>query len=389
MPADIERMFSVREMPWHRDATVLDDYPQSFAEARTLAGLDWDPVPFPVAADALMTAEEFRKRAREIIITTMNHEEATDRLTSLWEESLLLPAPSQPDMPPALASLGAGATLTVTGGSARSAWRRIARSDTGATLSYQKSSYHIIPNSAFGEIIDAILGTEAGAVRLETGGCLSGGARVWMLARLNEPHQVQARGRTDSSMTFPYLGITSDHTGNASLAARLTQVRIICGNTFNLAEAEGKRTGAVFTFSHRGEWRDRIDEAREALQFARNEAREYTEAMSDLLGITVTPAQEQLWLREFIPAPPDGLVSDRVARNIEEARAAVQGFLDGVTVEGAGIRGTAYGLVQAAGEYADHVRAFRSWESKLNRNLLSVQPLKAKAATLAREAALA
>ena len=44
MPANIESMFSVRQMPWHREGEVLDDYPGTWAEARVLAGLDWDPV---------------------------------------------------------------------------------------------------------------------------------------------------------------------------------------------------------------------------------------------------------------------------------------------------------------------------------------------------------
>ena len=43
MPANIESMFSVREMPWHREGEVLADYPGSWAEARKLAGLDWEP----------------------------------------------------------------------------------------------------------------------------------------------------------------------------------------------------------------------------------------------------------------------------------------------------------------------------------------------------------
>jgi len=220
---------------------------------------------------------------------------------------------------------------------------------------------------------------------LETGGCLSGGRRVWMLARLNEPHQVQASGRIDQSYSFPFLGVTSDHTGKASCAARLTIVRIVCGNTFSLAEAEGERTGAVFTFSHRGDWRDRLDEAREALQFARKEHQQYNEAMSELLSVTVTPAQEQSWLEEFLPMPPT--ITDRARANVEEARATVMGFLNSVTVEGSGIRGTAYGLVQGAGEYADHARRSRSWESRMNRSLLRAEPLKARAAELAREAA--
>ena len=45
MSADIEEMFSVREMPWHGEGQVLDEYPGSWDEARILAGLSWDPVP--------------------------------------------------------------------------------------------------------------------------------------------------------------------------------------------------------------------------------------------------------------------------------------------------------------------------------------------------------
>ena len=50
MPANIESMFSVRQMPWHREGTIVQDYPGSWNEARTLAGLDWDPVTAPVYA---------------------------------------------------------------------------------------------------------------------------------------------------------------------------------------------------------------------------------------------------------------------------------------------------------------------------------------------------
>jgi phage/plasmid-like protein (TIGR03299 family) len=381
-------MFSVREMPWHRQGEVLDDYPQSFAEARVLAGLDWDPVAYPVPADILLSPDQFRQHAMEILLRENGQPtaETAAQLTRLWEASF-----RNPDK--AAEVIGAvqfgSFSGTIVSDAAREKWSRIARSDTGATLSYQRDSYHVVPNSAFGEIIDAILGTEPGTVKLETGGCLAGGKKVWMLARLDEPHQVQAGGRIDASYSFPYLGVTSDHTGNASCCARLTEVRIVCGNTFGAAEAEGKRTGAVFSFSHRGNWRDRLEEARGALQFARQENAEYVTAMSDLLGIKVTPDQQQMWLKEFIPAPPDGIISDRVMANIEEARAAVLGFLSGPTVEGAGIGGTAYGLVQAAGEYLDHARTSRTWESKLNRNLLKSEPLKAKAAKLAREAALA
>jgi hypothetical protein len=50
MPANVDSMFSVREMPWHREGTILAGYPGTWTEARTLAGLDWDPVTSEVYA---------------------------------------------------------------------------------------------------------------------------------------------------------------------------------------------------------------------------------------------------------------------------------------------------------------------------------------------------
>ena len=351
-------MFSVREMPWHRQGTVLQKYPQSFAEARTLAGLDWDPVAVPTA-ERLMTVEQYRSEVWELVreSSMKTIDETAQALTDLYERSLR----SDRD------------------------FRRIARSDTMDTLSYQRNSYNIIPNSAFGEIIDSILGAEKDTVKLETGGSLAKGRKVWMLARINEPLRLPG----DSSYVFPFLAITSSHDGQASCAARLTTVRIVCANTFSAAEAEGTRTGAVYSFSHRGDWRARMGEAREALMFARRQTQEYADAMTELLGIRISLEQEKRFLTVFIPEPPESMISDRVAANIAEAREAVMGFLNGPTIEGTGIRGTADGLVQAAGEYLDHVRTARTWESKLNRSLLRPEPLKAKAAQLAREVAMA
>lgn len=366
MPAEVENMFSVREMPWHKQGEVLEDYPQTFEEARKLAGLDWDPIALP-ASERTLTQAAMREKFKELVVHSPLHsvEHTTDELLKLYENSL----------------------------KTDKQFRRIARSDNLETLSYQRDSYNIIPNSAFGEIIDSILEAEPNTVKLETGGCLAGGRKVWMLVRLDEPMQITGTGTAgnyrDSSYTFPFLGMTSGHDGHASCCARLTEVRIVCGNTYGAAEAEGQRTGAVYSFSHRGDWHERITEARRALNFARAEAKDYVAAMSDLLGLKITAEQEQMFLREFIPAPPEGLISDRVAKNIDQARAAVLGFLESETVEGAGIRGTAYGLVQASGEYLDHTRVSRSWETKLNRSLLRNEPLKAKAAVLARQAAFA
>jgi phage/plasmid-like protein (TIGR03299 family) len=323
MPANIESMFSVRQMPWHREGTILADYPDTWTQARTLAGLDWDPVTAPVYA-----------------VTGIN-----------------------PD--------GTAHYEPIEG------WKTITRSDTGAVLSISKDSYTVIDHGEMGEIIEAVLAQPN--VQWETAGVLDGGRAVWCLALLDEPIELPG----DDSPVLPYLAITNRHDGTAACALRATAVRIVCANTFRAAELEGERTGTTFSFVHKSGWRNRIEEARTAVTGARAEMARYAELATELLGITITPAQRELFITEFIPKPPDGLITDRVARNVDEARQALRMIFDSATTEQ--VAHTAYGLVQAAGEYLDHVRGARSWETRLNRTLIRPEPLKHRALSLARD----
>jgi phage/plasmid-like protein (TIGR03299 family) len=318
-------MFSVRQMPWHQEGLVLGDYPGTWAEARVLAGLDWEPVTTGVYAIASVDCDG------------TPHYEPID------------------------------------------GWKSIARSDTGTVLSLNKDSYTVISHAEMGEIVEAVLAQPN--IHWETAGSLDHGRAVWCLALLDEPVELPG----DTSPTLPYLAITNRHDGTAACALRATAVRIVCANTFRAAELEGERTGATFSFIHKSSWRNRLDEARQAVTGARTEMRRYTELAQHLLGISITPRQRELFVTEFIPLPPQGLITDRVARNVEEARAALRLIFESKTTEQ--VAGTAYGLMQAAGEYLDHVRTARSWETRLNRTLIRPEPLKHRALSLIREVA--
>ncbi len=323
MPANVESMFSVRQMPWHREGIIVEDYPGDWDQARKLAGLDWDPITTEVYA-----------------LTDLN-------------------ANGTPRYEPI------------------NGWKCIARSDDGAVLSLNRDTYTVINHGEMGEIVEAVLAQPN--VKWETAGVLDGGRAVWCLAMLDEPISLPG----DASPTLPYLAITNRHDGTGSCALRATAVRIVCANTFRAAELEGERTGATFSFIHKSSWRNRIEEARQAVTGARCEMRRYTELAAELLAIPITPRQRNLFITEFIPMPPQGLVTDRVARNVDEARKALRLLFDSTTNEQ--IAGTAYGLVQAAGEYLDHVRTARSWETRLNRTLIRPEPLKHRALSLVRE----
>lgn len=359
MPAEVDHMFSVREVPWHREGEVVADYPNSWEAARVLAGLDWDPEPYPVFRSGLDDDDLRVEIARIMLGTDGTEGEKIERVVAMVREQAY----------PAI------------GG-----WQRVGRDDDPtATLSCTRTSYAVIRHSAFGEILEAILEQDRDNLRVETGGSLAGGTKVWMLVRLDEPIVVKG----DRSLTMPYVALTSRHDAGGSAVGRATMVRIVCANTFRAAELEGERTGLTFAFRHSANWRDHLEDARDAIRGVRREIREYVELSEDLLGIPVTAGQSELFVREFVPTPPDGLITDRVSKNVEEARTALRAILGSETVAGAEIDGTAFGLVQGAVEYLDHVRTARSWESRINRTLIKPERIKAKATSLAREVALA
>ena len=346
MPANIDSMMSVREMPWHREGQVLEDYPGSWEEARKFAGLEWDPYEAPV------------------FVQTGYEEPAP----ALGPDSEPLPsftsftAEAGPYEEPVYEQLDE--------------WKAVLRSDNKRILAVTRDSRALITNGAMGEIIEAVL--DMPGVKYETAGSLDEGRAVWCLAYLDEPIVLPG----DKSVTLPYLAVTNRHV-DGGVPLRATAVRIVCANTFREAELEGERTGATYTFRHTRNWRDRIEDARNAVTGARSEIAEYTEMATHLLGIKVTHEQRELFVKAFVPSPPETMISDRVARNVEEARAAVRGILNGETTDG--ISYTAYGLVQAAGEYLDHIRRSNSWESKLNRTLLRPEPAKHQALKIVRE----
>lgn len=354
---NIDEMFSVRKMVWwqgteadHGQAHIIPEHPD-WETARRLAGLDWDP-----AEGGLCRPASIEKLQRDFYEILLDSNLSTD-----MQVARLLLADSR-------------AHPRVEG------WKHVFRSDSDATLACTMSSYPLITNSDFGEIFEAIL--EQPNVKFETGGSIDGGRKVWLLALLDEPIEIKG----DGSLTFPFLALQARHDARGAVSLRATMVRIVCANTFAAAELEGERTGLTYSFTHRSGWKERVDEARQAVTGARREFRAYAKLAEELFAVKVTPVQQERFITAFFPAPPEGMASARVLANLDESRSRFRGILDSPTVAGAGIGGTAYGLVQAAGEYADHVRASKSWETRVNRSLLSPEPLKAKALHLVREA---
>lgn len=323
MSAHFTSGICVRTPSWHRQETLLTEYPDSWDHARQLAGIAWEPKEI-----ALGMTDAVDVDGKPVYRPVTSH-------------------------------------------------KAIVRSDTGRHLGTVGADWHPITHQVMGEVVESLLGQPN--VKIDTMVCLKEGRQVAVTIELDEPYTTAG----DDSPTLPYLVLLNAHDGSSAFRAMATQVRVVCANTYAAATLDGARTGRQFVFRHTARVMDRIEDAKQAIAGTRDDAVEWRELAADLAILPAASDSLDKFLSEFIPEPPAGLVSDRVMANISEARATFRGYYASRTCEGS--HGTALGLVHAAGEYLDHARGYRSSDSLMGRQLLRPEPLKAKAVRIARE----
>lgn len=166
-----DSQMSVREVPWHKMATILDSPPTS-EEAIIAAGLDW-----PVSLRAAMFKSEDGsfKEAEDAYVTVR-----TDKVHG--------------EIP-----------LGIVG-----------------------SRYSPLQNKEAFDFFDQIV--KDGVAEYETAGSLFNGKKVWVLARLKGDLLV---GEGDSVKKYVLLSNTHDGTGTAT--GKITSVRVVCNNTLSAA----------------------------------------------------------------------------------------------------------------------------------------------------------
>lgn len=377
MPAYFDTGFSVREPMWHGGGLVLSEYPEDWNDARTKAGLLWEPEARP--AWQLPTTVECSGCGHAL--GTAHAETCVAMLSSLGvirgEDGEVKGALDITDAPHLVTPQDVDAAALVSGIRPLKDHKLIVRNDTELVLGVVGDSYELLNHSEMGSILEAVLGLDN--VKFETAGSCRDGAQVWALAYIDEPYKVLG----DDSESYPFLALLNNHDGTGACKLVATQVRVVCWNSYRAAEMEGERSGRQFTFRHTAGIHDRIEEAKQALAGVRTETEEWTELAAALFGMKADEAAFNHFLADFIPDPVGDVVSDRVRNNVEKARSIFKSlYLDSPT--GEAHRGTALGLIDASVEYLDHVRGYRNSDTYMGRTLLRPEPLKAKATMLAR-----
>lgn len=133
------------------------------------------------------------------------------------------------------------------------------RSDTNEVLGTVKDKYRISQNAETFAFMDAIIQNSKGIeCRYETAGSLFNGRKVFMLVRLPEIDLV-------GDEVENYLFLSNSHDGTSGLTCGITNVRVCCNNTLQMAEKGAQR---IWKIRHCASLKDKIVEAEESLGLA-------------------------------------------------------------------------------------------------------------------------
>jgi len=196
-----------------------------------------------------------------------------------------------------------------------SSWATVRQTD-GSVLGVVGDAYQIVQNRDAFVWADSLV--DSGAAKYETAGSLFGGRKVFLSMEL--PDGIHVPG--DEGETKPYILVTNGFDGSTVLQASVTMVRVVCANTWTLA------LGVTFTYTE-----------------------EFSRIAGRLALAKVSTRQVDAILRAAFPVPETQKAPEKIDRSdfakVREIYRTTEN-LDPV-------RGTAWGVLQAAGEYVDHV----------------------------------
>lgn len=228
----------------------------------------------------------------------------------------------------------------------------ILRNDNDAFLGAVGERYTPMQNKVLFDFIDGIIGVDGR--HYETAGVLGAGERVFVMAKVGE---YDVLGTGDKHDTY-LLGVGS-HDGTLSQTFKMTETRVVCQNTLNIA-LQGK--GKQVTAKHTANGERKLSEAMHLLKATQVTAESTKNVMNELAQRKVSGAVVANTLAKMFNIKSiDDKVPTVTLNQISTVRELFESNDKDAFPE---FRGTAYNLLNSLTEYADHYRTVRGGESE-------------------------
>ncbi|WP_405291919.1 DUF932 domain-containing protein [Methanobrevibacter sp.] len=227
------------------------------------------------------------------------------------------------------------------------------RDDVNLPLGIVKGRYKIVQNNEAFDFVDNIVGSDEVECRYETAGSLFNGKKIFLLVKL--PNKEILGDAVEN-----YLFFTNSHDGSSALTAGLTNVRVVCNNTLQMALNGAKRT---WNCRHTESITSKKQQAQEALGLAVK----YIDTLEDTAEkMAQQKINEEKFLRRLFEADyikgqcekNKELIIERI-HTIYNEKDDLQNF-----------KGNAWGMYNAVADYVSNALPFRQTstykENKLN-----------------------
>lgn len=377
--------FTVREPAWHRLSFTAERNPESLDEL-----LEWT---FCYNADGKIPGADIWEPVYAGLLTTAGEGRCESRQDECRE-----PATYEVHLPNGKVANGCEKhaqrarakrlTITPLPTVVNDGWQAIKRSDNGHLLHVSKTSFETIRNREAAEFLMMMLDYAhdlsedeqmvlfgPNGIKYETGMVLKNGGMVVFCVSMDIEEQVPG----DPSGYRAFSSIHNYHDGSGALKAQNTSWRVLCANTASAAEMEGEKSGRQYSWRHSKNIRENIEAGLDALKNGRSETKQWIEYGTECVNIPVDDGQFEEWLDAFVPEDP--LASKRAKNNVMNTRQSIRNlYHTSPTIKD--INGTAWGVINAAGEYLDHKRRYRTPETYVARTMLKSEDGKHKAMEL-------
>lgn len=241
-------------------------------------------------------------------------------------------------------------------GQGADAWREVEgqhvllRSDSKDSLGIVSSKFKVVQPREVLEFFRDL--TEGAGFTMETAGTLHGGRKYWALAKIGADAVIKHA----SDKVGGYMLLATACDGSMATTGTRTTTRVVCQNTMNIA-LRGRPDAKI---SHRSTFDP--EAMKDELGISREEFHAWAATMRVLAGERVSHDRagrvlfEALTGKDFLKANAADVKDCQEKAAFKKMMALFEGDGRGATLDG--VRGTAWGLLNAATEFVDHhVRA--------------------------------
>ena len=190
--------------------------------------------------------------------------------------------------------------------------KAVIRTDNNDCLGMVKEGYNPLQNTEAFKFFEPFI--ENKLATLETAGCLFGGKKVFILAKLNSDNLVVSK---DDEIE-KYVLLSNSHDGSQALKIGFTPIRVVCNNTLTMAE--NNEASKLIRVTHKRDIVQSITELRETMDLVNQQFLATEEQYKYLASRNVNLADLHKYVKQVFSLEKLEELYDKEADEIAESR---------------------------------------------------------------------